>query len=85
MDTVTTITDAVIDADVDLDDTSFAQETGKTLVTIAAITAGMVAGSYLYSKARTKVAHILVERRMKAAMEQVHVVTDLTETETVEN
>ena len=80
--TATDVIDAVTDV-VDSDTASFAQESSKTLLTAAASTAAVVVGAIVLAKGYEKVAEFRAARAAKKAEEQVHVVTDMPETETV--
>lgn len=73
--TLDTVVATVVDSDIDA--SSLANETTKTLVTAAASTAAVVAGAFVLSKAYEKVAEFRVRRAAKKAEEQVHVVTDV--------
>lgn len=79
--TVTDTAATMLDA-VELDDTSFVQETGKTLATIAVTTTLMLAGSYVASKTYKKFIEFRVNREMAKIVEDVHTVTDLPAAET---
>lgn len=77
-DTVATVVEAV-NSETD----TFAQESSKTLLTAAASTAAVVIGAIVLTKAYNKVTEFRTNRAAKKIEEQVHVVTDMPETETV--
>jgi hypothetical protein len=81
----TTVTDAVtaVAEAVELEDTSLAQESTKTLLTATVSTVAVIAGAVVLAKAYEKVTEFRVTRAAKKAEEKVHVVTDMPETENV--
>lgn len=80
-----TDTDTIaVDAEVvDSETNAFAKESSKTLITAAISTVGVVVGAVVLAKAYDKVAEFRVNRAAKKVAEEVHVVTDMPENETV--
>jgi len=81
-DTTATETINVVMDVVDSSDSSFAQESSKTLITAAVSTIGVVVGAVVLAKGYEKFTEFRINRAMKKIAENVHVVTDAPETET---